>query len=116
MGLRAHVLVIGPFGILREWGVQDYPERCYISVPDDALVLGTVTVANTTLQSKLLAKICGVGVWDLGNHRVLSPRRPEIYERDEQIGPDTALQVYNVLQGLLSLKDERIQLWYRPNG
>ena len=112
MGLGAEVIVIGPCDVLRSCMVLDYPDDYYDDVPVGALVLGTAAYADTTCESEELARICGVMPWDLGDHRVKKPIKPD--DPEEFIGLQFASVVYAKLCGLL--KCNNIQIWYRPNG
>ncbi len=112
MGMDADVIVIGPFSILTKLDVLEYPIYFYDDVQLDDLVLGWAAGANATNESYELAKICGVGAWDLGNHRVKTPVKP-IGGHDD-IGEDTEMEIYELLIELL--KYDNVQIWYRPNG
>ncbi len=114
MSMRAEVLVIGPKATLEKHGVLDYPLRFYADVPDEAMVLGTAAGAPTTSGSYLLAQVCGVEAWDLGNHRIVNPAPLQDFDDDEYVGEDKAADIAVLLALLLA--EPSVQLWYRPNG
>lgn len=113
MGMDADVIVIGPKQVLQQYDVLDYPEHYYTDVPDNVVVLGTVAVANTTGDSGLLACLCGVEPWDLGNHRVTDPQWFPDHD-EEFVGETEVREVYETLYALASRSN--VQMWFRPNG
>lgn len=113
MGMNAIVLAIGPYYILEKWDVLEYPKSFYEEVAINATVLGTVAGCDTSDQSHRLAAICGVEPWDLGNHRIHNPQRPDIWDEEELIGTEEPTVIYERIVGLLSCG---VELWYQPNG
>ncbi len=114
MGLDANVIVIGPLNVLAKYDVLDYPIGYYEDVPFDNLVIGTITCAYTSDQSRELAEICGVNPWDLGNHQVKNPVKPSALSCEDYIGRDSQVDIYDTIIKLLDYKN--VQIWYRPNG
>ena len=115
--MDASVLVIGPAETLIRLGVADYPDDYYKDVPDEAIILGTVARAVTTQQSHILAGLCGVDPWDLGNHRIMKPisRTEAIKEyNDDYVGYCPALNIWTLLDILAAAHD--VMIWFQPNG
>lgn len=106
MSINSEVLVIGPKRLLLTLGVADYPDDWYDDVSPDAIIIGTAFNAETSEQSCQVANVCGVGLDNLGKHRVLAPE--DAYPDDEEL--------HELYVKLVQLTAQRkTQVWFRPN-
>lgn len=112
MGMDAELICFGPKKVLALTECLDYPDEYYSDVNDNAIVTGTIAFANTTNQSKLLAEICNVEPWDLGNHRITSMSND--FFANEMIGEDRVAEIRDKLAELL--RHPEVAIWYKPNG
>ena len=116
MGMQAELICFGPKSVLEAAPINclDYPGDYYRNVPSDAVVAGTIAVANTSSGSGLLAEVCGIREWDLGNHRITEiPEAFPLWD-DDVIGDTLAHAVWSCVRALLNCPD--VVIWFRPNG
>ena len=123
MGMDAEVLVIAPYGILRDRGLLEYHIAQYKGVLEYQHIICTLFVAVTTEQSKDLATICMTDPMTLGNHLVRHVMLPPATGiggwaiMGDWIGDDRIEDVMCTLTDLLSLPPScSIQIWYMPNA
>lgn len=123
MGLDSELIAIGPFGVLRDADRLDYNIEYYAGIDHEAEIICCIALADTTEQSHRLAELCGLHVWDLGNHRVRAVNPDFVFHyygdgeeyghTDEFIGDIAVDELYEVVKQLL---EQGCELWFMPHG
>ena len=112
MSLQSEILAIGKFSILDNLDCLDYSRLTYEEIDENTIIISTIAQAHTNDESRELAKMCGVDVWDFANHKLKFPLGL-CQDRSRMIGEDTA---GTIMDNLIDLLKKECTVFYMPNG
>jgi hypothetical protein len=107
MGLDAQVIAIGPYSqaivASLEYGAQRYAD-----VEQGAIIVTTIFLAPTSVESHALAEAFGVGAFEMGKHH-LNAHRADLAQL-------RALCSEGEVADFLNLRQHGFEFYYLPNG
>jgi hypothetical protein len=106
VGLNSNILVVGKYKDMPNC-VLDYPDDYYANTYGYTIVFGTIGECNTSQESRDLAEMCNVDIWDFNTHHITKePNLP--YDYDERF-----LDWYGEIVRCLK---NGLDLYFQPNG